>query len=128
VGCQLSVENYSIEYTKGITVISINYTKATLKEAQELKEVLDKLKKYFNNKVILDLSQCEFIDSTFLGAILLEKQRIINKGGKLKVIKPPNLWRDLLAVTQTVRRLKLFKTRKEAIENFDDSLPIRETF
>ena len=124
------MEDFTKEYISEAIVINVNLTRATLKEAIELREVIDEELVYNHKNLILDLSQCEFIDSTFLGAILVEHKKIIKKGGKLSIVEPENLWGNLIAISRTLEKLNLYKTREEVRENIDrNSLPpVREVF
>ena len=51
-----------------VLVEKVNLTRATLKEAEEFKSHLVSDIKDGWQKIVVDLSECEFIDSTFLGA------------------------------------------------------------
>ncbi len=54
-----------------VTVEKVNLTRATYKEAGELKNILkdDIVRK--TRKIVIDLGQCEFIDSTFIGVLVV---------------------------------------------------------
>jgi anti-sigma B factor antagonist/stage II sporulation protein AA (anti-sigma F factor antagonist) len=124
------MEDFTKEHISEAIVINVNLTRATLKEAIELRKIVDEELVYNHKNLILDLSQCEFIDSTFLGAILVEHKKVIKKGGKLSIVEPENLWGNLIAISRTLEKLNIYKTREEVRENIDrkNLPPVREVF
>lgn len=110
------MEDFTKEYTNGIVIISVNFTRATLKEANILRKLIDEEIILKNRKIILDLSSCEFIDSTFLGVIVFQHKRIITKSGILFLVEPKNLWQDLFVISGTLKLLNLFQTKEDAIK------------
>ena len=61
-----------------VLVEVVNLTRATLKEAEEFKLTLTQDIEEGVRKIVVDLSQCEFIDSTFLGALVVSLKKITN--------------------------------------------------
>lgn len=114
------MEDFSKEiFDGGKIAINVNLTRATIHEARELKKVLEEEIVFKHKKLVLDLSQCEFIDSTFIGAIVYEHKKMIERGGILNVVEPLDLNKDLFLVTRTLESLNLYKTKEEAIDGFD---------
>jgi anti-anti-sigma factor len=112
------MEDFSKENVYDVTVINVNLTRATLKEAQELKKIIDEEITIQHKKLLVDISQCEFIDSTFLGAIVYEHKRMLEKGGSLNIVEPVALNENLFHMTRILEKLNLHKSREEAIESF----------
>jgi len=79
------------------TVIQINLLRATANDAETFKEYLKGLSSKIENTLIFDLSECNFVDSTFLSSILT-----FNRNNKTKV--------EL--VVKDVRQLTIFKITK----------------
>jgi hypothetical protein len=98
------MEDFSKENVYDVTVINVNLTRATLKEAQELKKIIDEEITIQHKKLLVDISQCEFIDSTFLGG--------------LNIVEPVALNENLFHMTRILEKLNLHKSREEAIESF----------
>jgi anti-anti-sigma regulatory factor len=65
-----------------ILIEVVNLTRATLKEADEFKQILIEDISAGWRKVIVDLSECEFIDSTFLGTLGGISQEAHNTRGR----------------------------------------------
>ena len=69
-------------------------------------------------RVVFDLSQLQFIDSSGLGAILSCLRKLTASGGDLKLcaLTPPV--RELVEVTRMHRIFDIFDTSEEAIQSF----------
>ena len=92
----------------------VNLTRATYKEAGELKGRLNEDIEYGFKKLIIDISQCEFIDSTFLGVLVLTLKNMSKLGGNIHLVQPPP---PVLKMMETVRTLDIFRT----FETLDDA-------
>ncbi|QQS37863.1 MAG: STAS domain-containing protein [Ignavibacteriales bacterium] len=114
-------DDFSKEYRSDIIIEVVNLTRATIKEAKEFQNILeeDMIKKC--RKMVVDLSQCEFIDSTFLGTLVVTGKKMISLGGKIKLVEPAGLALDLLTKTGTVKLMDMFKSKDEAVESFISS-------
>jgi anti-anti-sigma factor len=76
-----------VQEKQGTIVIEIvNLTRATLKEAEEFKKILSRDIELGWKNIIVDLTDCEFIDSTFLGALVITLKKITGLGGNLKLV------------------------------------------
>ena len=62
-----------------VVVLKVNLVRATLKEAEEFKNQLMEEIKLGNKKMVVDLSICEFIDSTFLGSLVGDLQTVVDR-------------------------------------------------
>ena len=74
----------------------------------------------------MDISQCEFIDSTFLGVLVIEHKKMIANNGILNIVRPINTNINFLHLTQVLDHLNMYETRSEAIEYFDQNIPIQK--
>ena len=79
------------------SVIHINLLRATAHEAEMFKSFLKKISFNAETPVIIDFSECNFIDSTFLSSVL-----IFNRNNKMKV--------EL--VVKDLRQLTIFRITK----------------
>jgi anti-sigma B factor antagonist len=67
-------------------------------------------------RMVLDLSEVAFIDSTVLGTILKAAARLDESGTNLAVVAPEGPVRRLLEMTNLTQRFRLFATRSAALE------------
>lgn len=112
-------DDFSREIIGDIVIEKVNLTRATVKEAQEFKERLfhDSLAGF--NKIIVDFSNCTFIDSSMIGAMVVFLKRISEKGGELRVVIPDTEAFQVFAVTGLFRAFNLYKSLDEAINSFE---------
>lgn len=111
-------EDFSRETVGDILVESVNFSRATFKEAGLFKDrlIYDILKNNF--KIIIDLSKCEYIDSTFLGVLVVVVKKMAERGGEVKYVIPQPSALYLFKITGLYGVLNLYKTKSDAIESF----------
>jgi len=102
-----------------LNVLVVNITRSTVIEAKEFRKIIEEKVITGNKRLVIDLSKCEIIDSTFFGVVILALQKMIDIGGKLKVVEPVNPKEDIFTTTNTLRLFDLYKTREDAIKSFD---------
>ncbi len=74
------------------TILIVNHVRATLEEAQKFKEIMLAVIYKGHRDFIIDLTNCEFMDSTFLGAIILvAKKAALTRGSLVLVAEPQKL-------------------------------------
>jgi len=116
------LENFEKIYVDGISVIVVNFTRSTILEANEFKKLIKDKISSDHNKLVIDLSKCEHIDSTFFGAIMMTFGLMTRTGYKLKVVKPIISGEDIFTSTNTLRLFDLYKTREDAIKSFEEDI------
>jgi len=103
---------------KGIILFRVNLIRATLKEAEEFKNMLKKDIDSGKNKFVIDLSFCEFIDSTFLGTIVISLKKVTAIGGDIKLIGFQPAVRSMLELTRISKVFETFESTDEALNSF----------
>ncbi len=116
------MEDFEKKICADVIVEVVNLTRATWKEAGELKKILDEdiLLKY--RSIVVDISKCEFMDSTFLGALVVAHKKIAQMGGEIKLVEPAYAMQALLEKTRTLKIFDSYTTQREAIKSFSFSL------
>jgi anti-sigma B factor antagonist len=66
-------------------------------------------------RLVLDLSEVAFIDSTALGTILKAAAQLDESGISLEVVAPGGPVRRLLEMTNLTQRFRLYSTREAAL-------------
>lgn len=117
-GTRVDFEDFTREIVNNILIEKVNFSRATFKEAQEFKDrlVYDILTN--NEKIIIDLSSCEYIDSTFLGALVVVLKKMAERGGEIKYVIPQPSAIYLFKITGLYGVLNLYRNKEEAIESF----------
>ncbi|NUN08202.1 MAG: STAS domain-containing protein [Ignavibacteriaceae bacterium] len=106
-------ENYG-----DIAIQTVNLTRATLKEAEEFKKILTADIDSGTRKLVVDLSECEFIDSTFLGALVVSLKKITSMGGDLRLVGFQPAVHSMFELTRMYRVFEAYPTKLEAVESF----------
>lgn len=117
-GYNFGYEDFTKEVNGDVLIEKVNFSRATFKEAQEFKDRLlyDILTN--NIKIIVDLSSCEYIDSTFLGALVVVLKKMADRSGELKYIIPQPSALYLFKITGLYGVLNLYRNKEEALESF----------
>ena len=87
--------------------------------APRLREALDYLVTAGATKVLADLSDVAFIDSTGLGVLVATHRRLLAAGGRLRVVVPPRRKvRHVFEVTGLEQVLDVSDDREDALEGW----------
>lgn len=114
------MEDFKRNIVGEVVVEVVNLTRATYKEATEFKNIINEdIEKKFR-KIVVDISQCEFMDSTFLGVLVYGQKRISYIGGEIKLVEPLSVFQTLLEKTATLRIFDTYKTIQEAVNSFKE--------
>ncbi len=116
------MEAFKKIYVDGVGVLEINLTRATINEAIAFRKIIEEEINSGHTKLVIDLSKCAYIDSTFFGAIIIASKMLIHIGYKLKVIEPSIAGEYLFTYTNTVKVFDKYKTREEAIKSFEEDI------
>jgi anti-anti-sigma factor len=100
-----------------VEVVSI--TRATMKVAEEFKQILLKDIEAGWRKIVVDLTDCEFIDSTFLGALVVSLKRLTGLGGDLKLVGFQDAVNTMFQLTRMYRVFETFSIKEEAVKSFN---------
>ena len=117
-GYNFGFEDFTKDVDGDILIEKVNFSRATFKKAQEFKDRLlyDILTN--NIKIIIDLSSCEYIDSTFLGALVVVLKKMAERSGELKYVIPQPSALYLFKITGLYGVLNLYRNKEEALESF----------
>ena len=103
---------------KGVILLKVNLVRATLKEADEFKNILKKDIDSGQKKLVIDLSYCEFIDSTFLGTIVISLKKVTAVGGDIKLVGFKPAVRSMFELTRISKVFETFESTDEALSSF----------
>jgi len=111
--------DFTKEKHDDVVVEVVNLTRATLKEAEEFKQTLVQDIEMGARKIVVDLNECEFIDSTFLGALVVSLKKITNLGGDLRLVGFQPAVYSMFELTRMYRVFEAFKTKEDAVKSFN---------
>ena len=111
--------DFSRETINDVIIEKVNITRATIKEADDFKNFINTDIEAGWRKIIVDLSECEFIDSTFLGSLVVSLKKLTSLGGDLRLVGlQPSVY-TLFELTRMFRVFETYETIDEAISSFD---------
>ena len=116
------MKDFEIIYVDGVFVIEVNLIRLTINEAIAFRKIVMEDINSGHTKLVIDLSKCDYIDSTFFGAIVLASRKLIDLGYKLKVVKPATAGEVIFTHAYTTKLFDKYKTRKEAIKSFEEDI------
>ena len=113
------MEDFEKQLSGDILIEKVNLQRATLVEASTMKKRLFDDIKLNNKKIIVDISKCDFIDSTFLGVLVASLTRTIEIGGDIKiVIASSSLAEGIVNNSGILRVFEIYTSVEDALESF----------
>lgn len=102
-----------------IAIILVDLERATTVVAESFKNSVQFQITSESRNFIFDLSKCEFIDSTFLSALVTSYKRIAENGGELRIVGLQPAVDSMFKLTRLSRIFDIFKDEKEALNSFN---------
>src|SRR5208282_2694818 len=104
----------------GVTVLDIS-GRITLGEGNViLRELVRDLAEKGHKRIVLNLSEVQYIDSSGVGELVKSHTTIRNRGGELKLTNLNKRVHDLLQMTRLAAVFDIQKDEARAIESFGD--------
>lgn len=113
-------DDYIRKFVGDILVEKVNFVRATIKEAAVFRDRIYDIIAMKQYKIIIDLSKCEFIDSTFLGALVMILKRITEKGGELKLVVPNTESFRIMDTMGLYKVFNVYNSEYEAVKSFEN--------
>ena len=111
------MENFESRLFGDVLIERINLLRATLIEANIMKKRLLEDIQLNNKKIIVDISECDFIDSTFLGAMVVSLKRTRKTGGDIKMVITSS-FANTLNISGFLRIFENYSSVEDAIKSF----------
>ena len=106
------------EVIDDIIIEIINFDRATIQEAEELKNNVNEKNRQGYKKIVIDLSTVEFLDSTYLGEIVNVLKKVAKLGGDLKLVGFKPVVRSMFELTRLFRVFESYSELQDAIKSF----------
>ena len=110
--------SFNFNNTNDILIVTINEQRATVEISGKLKEELLAKIEEGNQNIIVDLSSSDFVDSSFLGALVAGLKKATMKSGDLKIVGLQAPVRAMFELTRLYRIFDIFDTKEEALNSF----------
>jgi anti-sigma B factor antagonist len=112
-----NVSDFTTEVIDNVFIVTINFHKATMENAGILDKLLSNEIDKGRNKLIIELHQVEFVDSTFLGALVINLKKLVAVNGKLILVGLKPSVCSVILQTNLSRTFEIFSSTKEALKN-----------
>lgn len=120
------MDDFKIKIIDDIAIVAVDMLVATHRNAKPLWNELENKGILEWSKVIIDISNCIFIDSTFLGMIVKIHRRVMKNNGQVKLVYPEQNALKYLYTMGIVRMLECFNDLNQAVNSFDTEIPTRK--
>lgn len=107
-----------VEHVDDVTVVVVPGISLDASNAKEFKQGLTPLLNTQSSKVVFDLQQVQFVDSSGLGGLLSCLRQLAAVGGELKLCGMAKPVRDLFALVRMDRIFDIFSSQADAIGAF----------
>ncbi len=107
-----------IRNSGNITIIDLSGNLIIGKSEESLREIIKQLLAEERKLMLLNLADVPTIDSSGIGAMIKSYTSVQEANGKLKVLKPSRMARQLLSITGLLSVLETFEDEKAAISSF----------
>jgi anti-anti-sigma factor len=114
-----SADFFDIQEQNDITIIKVNAQRSSVEIAASLKDLLGSIiteDARFN--ILLDLTKMEFVESSFLGAIVYTYKEVMQKKGVIKVLVTNAIVYDRFILTQLDKLFEIFNNKEDALNSF----------
>lgn len=88
----------------------------------QLRDTIRQLVNEGEKRVVLNLSEAAYIDSSGLGEIVASYSSLRRNDGHLKLANVSDRVMDLMTITKLYTVFEVYKTETEAIESFDETV------
>lgn len=112
----LTIQRKQIE--PDFTILEISGRLAIGRDCQEVEWEMEGLLKDRKIKVVFDLTDLKYIDSTGIGIIVMCYGKLKKSGGDLRIACPQGAVDDTIKLTRVNQMIQLFPTCSAATESF----------
>ena len=110
--------NFEKEIKDDIVIEKVNLKRATYKEAEEFRNFVQNDIETGWQKIIIDMKNCKFMDSSFLGVLVNFLKQLEKSKGKLKLASVHNEAQVILDITRMSDLFNIYPDKEEAIKSF----------
>ena len=114
------MEIFERKIKKHAIVINVNLVRATLNEAAEFREYLNEAILGTDIDIIVNLSDCQHLDSTFLGVLVSGYKKLKSKNRSLVIIEPTDQSRVFLTLNSIGKIFPLYDSVSSALADIEN--------
>jgi anti-sigma B factor antagonist len=115
----LKIANSDVD---GVSLVSLNGRIVLGEESNALREKLKSLIAGGKKKIVLNMAEIEYIDSSGLGALVAAHLSAQNAGGSIRLCNLGKKFHEVLQLTKLVTVFDVYDTEAAAVSSFRNSL------
>lgn len=119
----MEIIEFKTEKHGDVAVVHVFLSRATLAKAVKFKDHVTELINEGINKFVVDLGICEYVDSTFLGAMVSLLKKVNSINGDLRLVYNKDMPSLVFVLTRMDKVFKVFNGLDEALESFNPTQP-----
>jgi len=119
----MEITEFKIDRHGDVIVVHVFLSRATLARALKFKDLVTEAIGEGATKLVIDLSICEYIDSTFLGAMVSLLKKVNSLNGDLKLVYSKDMPSLVFVLTRMDKVFKVFNSLDDALESFNPEKP-----
>jgi anti-sigma B factor antagonist len=113
--------DYIVSHINTVAVIRIKSERGTVKDANAVKESIDKeiLAGYVN--IVIDMQELTYVDSNFLGSLVTGLKHTIKAGGDLRLVGFQTPVKTMFELTRLYNIFNVYESVEEAVDAFSQT-------
>ncbi len=116
------MEDITQEIRGDVITNRVNLLRTTVNEANEIRDLLEEQIVFGHSKIVIDLSKCTHLDSTFIGVLVVNQKKLQEKDGELVIVEPLDPAKELFYLTGISKVFNTFESAEEALSNFNNGI------
>lgn len=118
--CKINVEimnDFTSEIINDLFIITVNLTRATFKDVSKLQKLLSDAIRNGFKKILIEMNEVDYVDSTFLGLLVVYLKETIKTKGKICLVGlKPSVY-TLVQHTHLDKTFNIYISRDDALKN-----------
>jgi anti-sigma B factor antagonist len=110
--------NFTSREIKGVTILDLSGKIVLGRESQSLRERVKQLLEEGKKKILLNLANITFIDSSGVGALVSAYTSARAQGGDLKLTRLTEKFQETLMVTRLLTVFEVYDNEADAVAKF----------
>lgn len=119
------MSDFQVNIIDEIVVVKVDILIATHRDAKPLWDEFESKLLFNRKRIVIDLSFCNNVDSTFLGILVKILRKLNEKGGQLALVFPKLVKQELFIVTGINKIIPCFNTLNEALRSLGSKRPLQ---
>lgn len=111
------LSNFTTESINDVFIVTVELLQATIEQASELNKLLLGAIEKGRHKIIIEMKEVEYMDSTFLGALIINLKKVGSSGGKFMLVGLKPSVETMVNQANLNKIFNIFESREEALNN-----------